>query len=161
MYIYVCVAVEDSDDDEEGPASSKQEQASTSGGGFFDSIFSQNPLQQQEQRDMELGNMSSDRTSKKKKKKKRVTKTSTKITILNEVEYMSSSKVVELREVQNCVTALMEALERAKKVVGLDGADNVFNQAVKASLDLHNVSQWGGVGRACVLHLSSSLCTSF
>jgi hypothetical protein len=112
-------------------------------------MFAQNPLQeqqQQQQRDVELGSRSAKQKQKTKKQKQKMkrrgTKTSTKINILNNVEHMSSSRVVEIRDMQECQANILEGLQKAKKVKGLDGADNVFNQAVRASLDLHNVSAW-------------------
>lgn len=136
-----------------------------SGAGFFSTVFSSGakPLQEQEhgpgtglaqERDMEMA------VTHKRPAAKRKTKATTRILILNQLEALSGSRSSSSRgggagarmmgpsEAAGSAAAVLEGLRRARKVHGLDGADGVFNQAVRAAAELRNVRRMAG----CVVY---------
>jgi hypothetical protein len=129
----------DSDDEEERPSPSQQKHLNKDNTGFFDNMFASNPMQQQgsQGQDMEMGHVSS-KTHKKKLRRK--TKTSTRIHILNRTDYSVLQRgIIDGKEAPEVASDILESFRKAQNVVGLDGADAVFNQAVKGSVDLHKV----------------------
>ena len=163
-----CCAEVDSDDDQDAPAPRPQQPTPVGGGGgLFDGLFAANPMQQgQGQQDMEMGALSSTRGgsgSKKKKATRRRTKTSTRIHILNRVDRLapgsgsgSGGGLVDAQGAPELAAGVLEGLRKAREVAGLDGADSVFNQAVKGSVHLQNVRRLGATQIICSAPLFSS-----
>lgn len=135
----------DSDDDEDAPRRVRKQISSSNNnnnnnnsgdggvGGFFDNMFASNPIQQGGQdKDMEMGPTRRKRT-------RRKTRNLVRIQILNRVDNYMAGKGVDSREAPDLAARVLKSLRKAQSVVGLDGADTVFNQAVKLSAELQTI----------------------
>ena len=98
--------------------------------------LAQNPIQFSRERDssdVEMGKLSQNRL--------KALNTNVEVVVLNESDTKASDKSTDHQSAITSVSNIVSLLEKAKKVQGVDGADNIFNQAVLASRQLHYVCE--------------------